>query len=79
MLLTDQWLDKLSATRADFTARGMLSGTCLGEVLAGLQADADEHRRPTTEDDHPFTHDDHDINYFQDDPYTDPPEPEEER
>ncbi|RDX41934.1 hypothetical protein OH76DRAFT_1475557 [Lentinus brumalis] len=78
MLLTNQRLDKLSAARADFTARGLLSGTCLGEVLAALQADADERRGPSTEDDQLSTHDDGDNDYFQDDPYTDPPEPEEE-
>lgn len=33
MLLTNQRLDKLAASRADFTRRGMLDGTCLGDIL----------------------------------------------
>ncbi|KAH9829324.1 uncharacterized protein C8Q71DRAFT_863392 [Rhodofomes roseus] len=33
MLLTNQRLDKLAAARVDFTARGMLDGTCLSEAL----------------------------------------------
>ncbi|KAH9907674.1 uncharacterized protein B0H18DRAFT_898122 [Fomitopsis serialis] len=33
MLLTNQRLDKLVAARVDFTARGMLEGTCLSEAL----------------------------------------------
>jgi len=36
MLLTNQRLDKLAATRADFTRRGMLSGTCLSAALDEL-------------------------------------------
>ncbi|RPD70597.1 hypothetical protein L226DRAFT_547722 [Lentinus tigrinus ALCF2SS1-7] len=81
MLLTNQRLDKLSAARADFTARGMLSGTCLGAVLAALQAEAEERRSPATDDNQPSTQDNNGIgdnDYYQDDPYTDPPEPEEE-
>ncbi|KAI0704508.1 hypothetical protein C8T65DRAFT_709094 [Cerioporus squamosus] len=81
MLLTNQRLDKLSAARADFTARGMLSGTCLGAVLAALQAEGDERRGLTPEGDHSSTPENDHINhddYFQDDPYTDPPEPEDE-
>jgi hypothetical protein len=36
MLLTNQRLDKLAASRIDFRNRGMLSGTCLSSVLAAL-------------------------------------------
>jgi hypothetical protein len=36
MLLTNQRMDKLAAAQADFTARGMLKGTCLDSVLASL-------------------------------------------
>lgn len=36
MLLTNQRLDKLAASRVDFRIRGMLSGTCLSSVLASL-------------------------------------------
>jgi hypothetical protein len=32
MLLTNQRLDKLAAARVDFSARGMLRGSCLGET-----------------------------------------------
>jgi hypothetical protein len=32
MLLTNQCLDKLAASRVDFTDRGMLEGTCLSSV-----------------------------------------------
>ena len=33
MLLTNQRLDKLAASRIDFASRGMLKGTCLSETL----------------------------------------------
>ena len=33
MLLTNQRLDKLAASRIDFASRGMLKGTCLSEML----------------------------------------------
>jgi hypothetical protein len=33
MLLTNQRLDKLSASRTHFTSNGMLEGTCLSEAL----------------------------------------------
>lgn len=33
MLLTNQRLDKLAASRVDFTSRGMLTGTCLSNIL----------------------------------------------
>ncbi|KAI0360029.1 hypothetical protein OH77DRAFT_1586687 [Trametes cingulata] len=42
MLLTNQRLDKLAAARADFEARGMLEGTCLGDILTTLQALLDD-------------------------------------
>jgi hypothetical protein len=34
MLLTNQRLDKLAAIRVDFEARGMLTGTCLSQVVS---------------------------------------------
>lgn len=37
MLLTNQRLDKLAASRVDFTKRGMLKGTCLESVFAALR------------------------------------------
>jgi len=36
MLLTNQRLDKLAASRVDFNSRGMLNGTCLFDVLRKL-------------------------------------------
>ncbi|KAG1727772.1 uncharacterized protein EDB91DRAFT_1013806, partial [Suillus paluster] len=36
MLVTNQWLDKLAATRVDFTSHGMLNGTCLSAALEAL-------------------------------------------
>ncbi|KAH7909933.1 hypothetical protein BJ138DRAFT_1127279 [Hygrophoropsis aurantiaca] len=36
MLLSNQRIDKLAASRVDFTARGMLDGTCLSNVLTHL-------------------------------------------
>src|SRR6267378_2350649 len=36
MLLTNQRLDKLAASRVDFTKRGMLNGTCIERMLATL-------------------------------------------
>jgi len=36
MLLTNQRMDKLAASRVDFTARGMMDGTCLESVLSSL-------------------------------------------
>ncbi|KAG1785541.1 uncharacterized protein HD556DRAFT_1249676 [Suillus plorans] len=38
MLLTNQRLDKLAASRVDFRTRGMLSGTCLSSILAALDS-----------------------------------------
>lgn len=35
MLLTNQRLDKLAAARVDFVDRGMLSGTCLENIISG--------------------------------------------
>jgi hypothetical protein len=34
MLLTNQRLDKIAASRVDFTSRGMLNGTCLSTVIS---------------------------------------------
>jgi hypothetical protein len=36
MLLTNQRLDKLAASRVDFRTRRMLAGTCLSSILAAL-------------------------------------------
>lgn len=36
MLLTNQRIDKLAASRNDFTARGMLEGTCFSWILSKL-------------------------------------------
>ena len=36
MLFTNQRLDKLAASRADFKRRGMLEGTCLSDALLAL-------------------------------------------
>jgi hypothetical protein len=36
MLLTNQRMDKLAASRVDFTARGMMDGTCLESILSSL-------------------------------------------
>jgi hypothetical protein len=41
MLLTNQRLDKLAASRVDFTKRGMLQGTCLQSILSGLRESLD--------------------------------------
>ncbi|KDQ50958.1 hypothetical protein JAAARDRAFT_141102, partial [Jaapia argillacea MUCL 33604] len=38
MLVTNQRLDKLAATRADFKSRMLLKGTCLSQALAALEA-----------------------------------------
>ncbi|KAG0699683.1 hypothetical protein DFH29DRAFT_1014016 [Suillus ampliporus] len=40
MLLINQRLDKLAASRVDFHTRRMLSGTCLSSVLAALEPSA---------------------------------------
>jgi hypothetical protein len=37
MLLTNQRLDKLAAARADFEARGMLTGSCVSDALRELR------------------------------------------
>ncbi|KAG2126953.1 hypothetical protein DEU56DRAFT_872848 [Suillus clintonianus] len=37
MLVTNQRLDKLAASRIDFKSRGMLNGTCLSETLRALK------------------------------------------
>ena len=37
MLLTNQRLDKLAASRVNFTSRGMLQGTCLSSILKELR------------------------------------------
>ncbi|KAH7923128.1 hypothetical protein BV22DRAFT_1016022 [Leucogyrophana mollusca] len=36
MLISNQRIDQLAASRVDFTARGMLAGTCLSNVLEAL-------------------------------------------
>ena len=89
MLITNQRLDKLSAARADFAARGMLSGTCLGTILAALQlereaanAEANTHgstaRSDCSNDANDSEDDTPELDLYDDDPYTDPPELEED-
>ncbi|KAG1896783.1 uncharacterized protein F5891DRAFT_1192680 [Suillus fuscotomentosus] len=46
MLVTNQRLDKLAASRVDFDARGMLTGTILSSALAALTPDEDEQAVP---------------------------------
>jgi hypothetical protein len=41
MLLTNQRLDKLAASRVDFAKRDMLHGTCLDSVLTSLRESLD--------------------------------------
>jgi hypothetical protein len=41
MLLTNQRLDKLMASRADFDDRGMLHGSCLSDAIAILTGSHD--------------------------------------
>ena len=36
MLIINQWLDKLAASRADFKSQGMLEGTYLSTVVEAL-------------------------------------------
>ncbi|KAG1805024.1 uncharacterized protein HD556DRAFT_1429137 [Suillus plorans] len=43
MLLTNQRLDKLAASRIDFASRGMLTGTCLSYILDKLGLNAPVH------------------------------------
>ncbi|KAG1732287.1 hypothetical protein EDB19DRAFT_1896780 [Suillus lakei] len=43
MLVTNQRLDKLAASRIDFKSRGMLNGTCLSETLRALMNPDDQH------------------------------------
>ncbi|KIK95755.1 hypothetical protein PAXRUDRAFT_11252 [Paxillus rubicundulus Ve08.2h10] len=54
MLTTNQQLDKLTASRVDFEAHGMLKGLCLLDVLDALKStapdDGDSHRPATTLD-----------------------------
>ncbi|KAI0324376.1 hypothetical protein GY45DRAFT_1262927 [Cubamyces sp. BRFM 1775] len=53
MLLTNQRLEKLSAARADFTARGMMGGTCLSAAIMEFErnfADASNVNSPTHSD-----------------------------
>jgi len=42
MLVTNLRNDKLAAARIDFQSRGMLNGTCLGEVLQTLAHGSDD-------------------------------------
>ncbi|GBE87942.1 hypothetical protein SCP_1201680 [Sparassis crispa] len=51
MLLTNQRLDNLAVSRADFTARGMLQGTCLSEALLALEILEDDEAIEAPEDD----------------------------
>jgi len=49
MLLTNQRLDKLAASRVDFTQRGMLDGTCLQSALTSLGRRLHETKHPIRE------------------------------
>ncbi|KAG2109141.1 hypothetical protein DEU56DRAFT_975209 [Suillus clintonianus] len=51
MLVTNQRLDKLAASRADFTQRKMLDGTCLS--AAALAVEANDNNNDTEVDDGP--------------------------
>lgn len=46
MLLTNQRLDKLSACREDFKARGMLIGSCAAPVVMPLEPPPDQPENP---------------------------------
>ena len=76
MLVTNQHNEKLAAAQADFSARGMLTGTCLSatiEVLRQAMSDLEddcEHSDPNQETGN-------DPNY-KDDPYEDPPDDDED-
>ncbi|KAI1782777.1 hypothetical protein LXA43DRAFT_1137866, partial [Ganoderma leucocontextum] len=73
MLLTNQRNEKLAAARADFTARGMLTGTCLSAALDALQQSMSN-----VDDDHGHASDPGDTAgaggdpHYEDDPYEDP-------
>ena len=76
MLLTNQRNEKLAAARADFAARGMLSGTCLSAALAALQPpDDDGEHAHSPENASSGAGDDHD---YEDDPYEDPSDDEDD-
>lgn len=49
MLLTNQRLDKLAASRVDFTQHGMLDGTCLQSALTSLGQRSNETNHPICE------------------------------
>ncbi|KAI0629758.1 hypothetical protein C8Q77DRAFT_1280491 [Trametes polyzona] len=69
MLVTNQRLEKLSAARADFTARGMLTGTCLGDALDSLGQTNQQNSVENSRDLH------EDVASSEDDPYVDPLDP----
>ena len=50
MLVANTRNDQLTAARADFVSRGMLEGTCLGEVLHSLSSDQDNIDNEASED-----------------------------
>ncbi|KAI0631782.1 hypothetical protein C8Q77DRAFT_1272685 [Trametes polyzona] len=71
MLVTNQRLEKLSAARADFTARGMLTGTCLGDALDSLGQTNPQNSVENSRDLH------EDVALSEDDPYVDPLDPDD--
>ena len=50
MIRVDTRNDKLAAARADFLSRGMLGGTCLGDILCTLSVNQDDTDEDTTSD-----------------------------
>lgn len=50
MLTINTRVDKLTAAQADFTSRGMLQGTCLGEALRLRDLDLDDHDTSSDDD-----------------------------
>ncbi|PIL30262.1 hypothetical protein GSI_07440 [Ganoderma sinense ZZ0214-1] len=75
MLLTNQRLEKILHARADFSARGMLSGTCLSEAIAALAlAQHPDHNNPPE----PPALINSDEDLFEDDPYVDPLDDDDE-
>ncbi|KAI0364939.1 hypothetical protein BV20DRAFT_1056861 [Pilatotrama ljubarskyi] len=68
MLLTNQRLEKLSAARVDFTARGMMSGTCLSAALTALQETEEELGRACASAEEELALDVEDQEYALEDP-----------
>lgn len=54
MLVINTRNDKLAAARVDFTSRGMLHGTCLGEALQLWRQDLDTEAEDSSDDEDEF-------------------------